>query len=150
VLAVPAPPVVKSRAVMSDKDLQQLRRVLGEAVRAARMPVREMERRLGIGHGNLYRVLDGSLDMRVRHLLALADLLEVPPTDFLEMGCPAAVGRAKRRLSDWIGASSRERAAEPTAASLSLDELKELIRGAVREEMAAQDEDTARKRRLRR
>ena len=135
---------------MSDKDLLQLRRVLGEAVRATRMPVREMERQLGIGHGNLYRILDGSLDLRVRHLIALADLLGVPPTDFLELGCPAAVERAKRRLSDWIGASSRERTAGPAIASLSLDELKELIRGAVREEMATQDEDTARKHRPRR
>jgi hypothetical protein len=138
---------------MSDKDLQQLRQVLREAVRASRMPVREMERQLGIGHGSLYRMLDGSLDMRVRHLLAIADLLGVPPTDFLAMGCPDAVQRAQRRLSDWIGSPARERAAGaagPAAASLSLDELKELIRGAVREEMEARDAEPARNRRSRR
>src|SRR3954462_2056138 len=88
---------------MSDKDLLQLRQVLRDAVRTIRMPVREIERRLGIGSGNLYRVIDGSLDVRIRHLLALADLLGVSPTDFLEMGCPDAVQRATRRLSDWLG-----------------------------------------------
>src|SRR3954466_12262164 len=118
---------------MSNKDLAQLRQVLREAVSASSMTVRERERRLGTGQGGLYRMLDGSLDMRVRHLLALADLLGVPPADFLEMGCPDAAQRAKRRLSDWIGAPARERATAPTAASLSLDELRELIRGAVRE-----------------
>ncbi len=135
---------------MSEKDLQQLRLVLREAVYANPMPVREMERRLGIGHGNLYRMLDGSLDMRVRHLLALADLLGVPPTDFLEMGCPDAIQRAPRRLSDLIGTPSRGRAAEPTAAALSLPELKELIRGAVREELEKKDQEPERNRRSRR
>lgn len=133
---------------MSDKDLLQLRQVLREAVYASSMPIREMERRLGIGHGNLYRMLDGSLDLRVRHLIALADLLGVPPTDFLEMGCPDAVQRAKGRLSDLIGAPARKSSAEPTAASLSLTDLKELIRDAVREEM--DKEDPARNRRSRR
>jgi DNA-binding Xre family transcriptional regulator len=88
---------------MAEKDLKQLRQVLREAVRASRMPAREMERALGIGHGNLYRLLDGQLDLRVRHLLELADLLGIPPNDFLEFGCPDAVSRAKRRLSDWVG-----------------------------------------------
>lgn len=133
---------------MADKDLLQLRQVLREAVYASGMTVREMERRIGIGHGNLYRMLDGSLDMRVRHLIALADLLGVPPADFLEMGCPDAAQRAQRRLSDWIGAPSRKGPAEATAASLSLAELKDLIREAVREEMDPQE--PAGKRRSRR
>ena len=130
-------------------DLQQLRQVLREAVRAARMPIREMERRLGIGHGNLYRILDGRLDLRVRHLVALADLLNIPPGDFLELGFPDAASQAKYRLGDWLGKRT-SRPAEPTAASLSLDQLKELIRGAVREEMEQQSPEPARTRRSRR
>src|SRR5262249_54136123 len=133
---------------MSDKDLLQLRQVLREAVYASRIPVREIERRLGIGHGNLYRLLDGSLDLRVRHVIALADLLAVPPTDFLEMGCPDAVQRAKGRLSALTGAPARKSRAEPPAASLPLADLKELIREAVREEM--DKGDPAGKRRSRR
>jgi transcriptional regulator with XRE-family HTH domain len=134
---------------MADKDLQQLRQVLREAVRASRMPIREMERQLGIGHGALYRMLDGELDLRVRHLLALADLLGVPPTDFFEIGCPDAMSRASRRLADWIGHSSI-RASEPTAASLSLPELKELIRSTVREELDQQSATPSPSRRTRR
>jgi len=134
---------------MAEKDLKQLRQILREAVHASRMPIRAMERALGIGHGNLYRILDGQLDLRLRHLLALADLLGVPPTDFLEMGCPDAMSRAKRRLGDWIGQPS-SRAAEPTAASLSLDQLKELIRNAVREELEQQSPEPGRGRRSRR
>ena len=133
---------------MSDKDLQQLRQVLREAVRASSMPIREMERQLGIGHGAIYRMLDGELDLRVRHLLALADLLGVPPTDFFELGCPDAMSRATRRLTDWIGHPSGK--AVRTAASLSLDELKELIRTTVREELDQQSATQTPSRRTRR
>jgi hypothetical protein len=138
---------------MSEKDLAQLRQILREAVRASGMGVREMERRLELGHGSLHRMLDGTLDLRVRHLLGLAGLLGIPPADFLAMGCPDAMARAPRHLSDWIGAPTRTRdaaAAEPTAASLTITELKELIRDAVREEMTTKDDSPPRNRRSRR
>lgn len=130
---------------MSDRDLQQLRQVLRQAVDASRMPIREMERRLGVGHGSLYRMLDGDLDLRVRHLLALAELLGVPPADFLETGCPDAARGAKRRLADWIGGASQTSAAGPAAASLSLDALKDLIRETVREEIEKREPETGSK-----
>jgi hypothetical protein len=140
---------------MAEKDLAQLRQILREALRASGMGVREMERRLELGHGSLYRMLDGTLDLRVRHLLGLAELLGVPPADFLAIGCPEAMERAKRPLSDWIGAPTRAReAAEPAAASLTVTELRELIRGAVRdavcEEMKTKDGSPPPKRRSRR
>jgi Cro/C1-type helix-turn-helix DNA-binding protein len=133
---------------MSEKDLKQLRQVLREAVQACHIPVREMERRLGIGHGNLYHIFDGTLDLRVRHLLQLAELLGVPPTDLLEFGCPDAIKRAPRRLGDWLGQRPGQ-ATPPAAASLSLEQLKELIRDAVREELAQQSPQPARTRRAR-
>jgi DNA-binding Xre family transcriptional regulator len=134
---------------MSESDLKQLREVLRKAVQAAGLTNRELERRIGIGSGNIYRMYDGQLDLRVRHLIALADLLEIPPSDLLELGCPDAVSRAKRRLGDLIGQKSSE-PAEPTAASLSLDQLKELMRSAVREEMEQQSVEVERTRRSRR
>jgi hypothetical protein len=132
---------------MADKDLLQLRQVLREAVGSIRMPVREIERRLGIGSGNLYRVIDGSLDLRIRHLLALAGLLGVPPTDFLEMGCPSAMRRATGRLSDRIGASSQKSTSPATAATLSIEQLTDLIRNTVRAELEQLDAKPARKKR---
>lgn len=134
---------------MSEQDLKQLRQVLRKAVKAAGLTNRDIERRLGIGSGNIYRLLDGTLDLRVRHLLALADLLEIPPSDLLELGCPEAVSRAKRRLGDWIGQSS-SRPTEPMAASLSLAQLNELIRNAVQEALPQQTVEAKRTPRSRR
>lgn len=132
---------------MADKDLLQLRKVLNDAVRATGLTVREIERRLGVGSGNLDRVIDGSLDLRIRHLIALADLLGVPPTDFLEMGCPSAMRRATRRLRDRIGPSSQKSTSPATAAALSIEQLTELIRNTVREELDRQEAKPTRQKR---
>lgn len=123
---------------MSNDDLRQLRSVLREAVRAAGYPVREWERRLGIGHGNLERLLDGSQELRVRHLLGFAELLSVSPGDLLDTGCPEAASRVEHRVSDWIarGPARPPHKAEAPAPPVLPDDLVAAIREAVRQELA--------------
>jgi hypothetical protein len=74
----------------------------------------------------------------VRHVLAFAGLLKVPPADFLAAGCPEATAAATHRLSDWIG--PRQGAdggqAAQRAVVLSPEELAELVRREVRNELA--------------
>ncbi|HKV07359.1 MAG TPA: hypothetical protein VJ725_04410 [Thermoanaerobaculia bacterium] len=124
---------------MANDDLRQLRAVLREAVRAAGYPVREWERRLGVGHGSLERLLDGSQELRVRHILGFAELLSVSPGDLLDTGCPEAARQAEHRVSDWI-ASGPARPPHKAAASappVLSEELVAAIREAVREELSA-------------
>lgn len=45
-----------------DEDLAEFRHHLRELVRLLRMPVRDLERSLGIGHGKLERLLNGELE----------------------------------------------------------------------------------------
>jgi hypothetical protein len=116
-------------------DLKQLRAVLREAVRALRIPVRDWERRLEIGHGNLDKLLDGTLELRVRHIVAFARLLRVSPGDLLDTGCPDLVQKAEHRVSDWI-ASAPSRPPHKAEAPALTDELVAAIREAVRQELA--------------
>lgn len=119
-------------------DLKQLRALLREAVRALRIPVREWERRLGVGHGNFDKLLDGSLELRVRHIVAFAQLLRVSPGDLLDTGCPELVQKAEHRVSDWVAsASSRtSRKGEPAPSPALSEEIVAAIREAVRQELA--------------
>jgi transcriptional regulator with XRE-family HTH domain len=121
---------------MAKNDLDALRALLRQLLTATRIPIRELERRLGIGHGNYYTLLDGSLEMRVHHLLAIARLLEIPPGELLAAGCPQANESAKYHVDDWL-AMGRPRQAARETAPVSAD-LVEIIRTAVREEVAAQ------------
>lgn len=122
---------------MSTDDLRQLRAVLREAVRATRYPIREWERRLGLGHGNLERLLDGRQALQVRHILEFAKLLQVSPGDLLDTGCPDIARQAEHRVTDWIAkvpASPRHKPEAPAPPVLS-EELVTAIREAVRQEL---------------
>ena len=143
---------------MSD-DLRHLRQVLRQAIAASRLGQRYIETHVGLRHGRLEHLLDGRQDLRVRHILAFARVLQVPPQDFLAYGCPGAQELAKHSLKDWIepppfGPRSGEKknGAEPEMADLvreavreehsrtaapSRDELAETIRSVVREELDA-------------
>jgi transcriptional regulator with XRE-family HTH domain len=125
---------------MADKDLQQLRQVLREAVQASHRTVRELEAVLGLAHGNLTRLLDGRLEIKARHIVQLAVLLKVRPGDFFELGCPEANRAAEHRLADWVPEPRPARkpaAAASSSASPSAEELSALVRNAVRQELAA-------------
>ena len=110
------------------EDLRQLRAVLRQAISASRLSARSIETAMGLGHGNLERILDGRNDLRVRHLLALAKLLKIPPQDFLELGVPQEAG-TKYRLRDWI----KPHEARPPNADAPDADLGKLVRDAVQE-----------------
>jgi hypothetical protein len=84
------------------RELQPLREVLNRAVAAARLSARTVEQALDLPAGGWNQLLSGYRVLRVRHLLALAQLLRVPPADFLEIGLPEASQAADLRLSQWI------------------------------------------------
>lgn len=130
---------------MSD-DLRPLRQLLRQAIEASGLPVRAIETRLGIRHGSLDHLLDGRSELQVRHILAVAHMLKVPPQDFLALGCPAAQEEARHRLKDWIeplpfGPRSGQQAngTGPRTAA-SPEDLVEVIRRVVREELDASPE----------
>jgi|SRR5882757_8812687 len=88
---------------MLEEDLQSLRQVLAQAVDATGLNRRDVERALKLRNGTLGKLLDGTLELRVEHLTALASLLRVPPGELLKAGCPRTRAAATYRLSDWLG-----------------------------------------------
>lgn len=118
-------------------DLQGLREILHEAVAALRLPTREIEDRLGLGHSTLKKILDGEIELRVRHLLALARLLDIHPRDFFDLGLQN--WPARHHLREWIS-PGRRKSAPPAALS---QDLAEAIRALIREELAAANFDPA-------
>jgi hypothetical protein len=122
---------------MSDTDLRELRALLRETVAVLRRPTRELERELGIGSGRLRDLLDGTLELRVYHLLAFARVLSVPPEDLLAYSCAETRRTARYRLANWLpyldknkpsNANANAKPAEP-------DQLREVIRSVIREEL---------------
>lgn len=123
---------------------KRLRAVVRDAVDASKRPARDLEREIGLGTGNLARLLDGRLEIRLHHLLGLAGVLRVPPADFVELGFPEAASAAKHRLSDWLRPAPSEPPAPASVAAAaalpasSAAALADVVREVVREELARQ------------
>lgn len=126
---------------MSQDDLGPLRHLLQRVVQGTGVSPRRIENAIGLGHGKLALILNGTLDIRVRHLLRLAHFLSVPPADFLELAYPETARNAQHRLNDWLAPMRprfKQQPAEAAAAApADQDELREMMRGLLREELAA-------------
>jgi len=121
-----------------EEDLRSLRQVLARAVQASGLLRRDVERALRLRNGSLGRLLDGSLDLKVEHLTALARLLRIPPGDLLARA-PAANAAAEHRLADWLGLAAPATSAISAAitpAAPSPDELAAMVRAAVQQALA--------------
>lgn len=123
---------------MLEDDLRSLRQILARAIEASRLQRRDVERALKLRNGSLAKLLDGTQDLRVDHLTALARLLRISPGDFLRLGCPQTRAAATYRLTDWIGPV--QEGAPAAAKTPAPEELAEMIRAAVREELETRKE----------
>lgn len=113
-------------------ELSRLRIYLGLALASLGESSRTTEDRLGIGHGTLQRLLDGRMELKMRHLLDACRVLDIHPRDLIEAGFPD--WKASHRLDDWMPVKVRGKTAPPTAAVS--DEILQAIRAVVREEIS--------------
>lgn len=121
---------------MSTTDLRELRALLREAVAVLRRPTRELERELGIGSGRLRDLLDGTLELRVYHLLAFARVLSVPPEDLLAYSCAETRRTARYRLANWLPYLDKNKSSSAASSQpAESDQLREVIRSVIREEL---------------
>lgn len=112
-----------------DRDLKTLHDLVRQVLDQTRMTKRSLEEEIGLAHGTLEQLLSGRQDLRVRHLLALARLLRVPPHQFLQVGCPEATAAADQDLAVWLGRPSEP--AKP-AAPIPEDQIRALVRDELR------------------
>ncbi len=109
--------------------LDLVRALLARALAALPLSPRQIEDSLQIGHGTLPRLLDGHMDLKLRHLLPLCGVLKIHPADLLRRGLPG--WEAEHQIDDWL--PHRDKAARSSGLS---DEILEAIRAAVREEVS--------------
>lgn len=93
-----------------------------------------IEDALELPRGGWEELLAGRRVLRVRHLLALARLLRVPPEDLLDAGLPDARSAAPLRLTDWVDPTPRFAKEAPAG------DLQALIRDLVRRELDAREQ----------
>ncbi|HEX5759800.1 MAG TPA: helix-turn-helix transcriptional regulator [Thermoanaerobaculia bacterium] len=131
---------------MKENDIRTLRRLLQARVERLPLSRRQIEDRLGIGHGNLNKLFRGQAELHLRHLLAFAELFGVSPGELLEAGCPETTAAATRTVEDVLAEARRGREPEEGRAvhwrmPATAEELTDLLRKEIRRELAARGLD---------
>jgi len=68
--------------VMVDTEVLRVARLLEAVVKVEKMPVRTLERSLGLGGGTLNRIFSGRIELKLRHILLILQTVGVKPDEF--------------------------------------------------------------------
>jgi transcriptional regulator with XRE-family HTH domain len=104
-----------------DEEIDRFLRLLEGLMRLENLTIRDLERQLDWGKGTLNRIFSGRIELKVRHLLMLADAVGVEPEEFFLLAykkMPDKTSTAQRVVvgrADLRAAAQPERAPEPQA-----------------------------------
>ena len=127
-------PIALVLAAMSDprdQELDHLLRVLQTVIGASGHSRRAVEKRLGLTGGYLSKILNGVVDLKVRHVLWLCDALDMTPVRFFQIAAATAGARSNGEILDKVaqaGAGSHAL----TEGSGDPKELEELVMQSMR------------------
>ena len=112
----------------------QLSQVLKRAIRALGLSLREVERRLGMSRGYLTRLFAGEMDLKVDHVVLIAEILGVEPEEIFRLAFPASPaepGQAVLRLRESFGVPAEPPQPETGAASGLEREIEQIVHRAL-------------------
>jgi transcriptional regulator with XRE-family HTH domain len=78
---------------MADRYTEEALRLAGmlkTLAKSKRRSIRSLEQQMGVGTSMFHKVLKGDVTLQLRHLLMIADALEVDWTEFFQMAYPRA------------------------------------------------------------
>ncbi|HXO18721.1 MAG TPA: hypothetical protein VOA87_02225 [Thermoanaerobaculia bacterium] len=121
-------------------------RLLEAAVQVSGAPRRRLEERLGMGRGQLAHLFDGRIPLELRHLEIILSEIGLSPGVFFQMAYPPPVAAlappgpsaVEQLMTAFRGmgfGAAAPPAATPMPAMPAMDELRDVIEGAVREVM---------------
>ncbi len=92
-----------------DEEVRRYASLLRQAIRAAGLSVSEVERRLGAGPKALRRIFSGHVDLKLKHVLAILRILNMPQDEFFTIAAKPkrAVARTATSPADFLAAFQR-------------------------------------------
>jgi transcriptional regulator with XRE-family HTH domain len=70
---------------MVDDDIRRYAKVLEAVVKLSDLSTRELERRLELGGGTLNRIFTGKIDLKLRHILLVLEVVGMKPERFFQL-----------------------------------------------------------------
>lgn len=109
--------------------------MLRNAIRISGVTNRKIERRLGMSQGSLSRLLAGGIELKVKHILDIVEILGLPPGDFFRIAYPdepqatSALHVFHKALSQRAGGKNEN---EPPPSAIAQEQIEAMVAKALR------------------
>lgn len=73
---------------MNEEEVVRLTNLLSAAVKFSNVTQREVERKLGLSSGSLSRLFSGGIELKIKHIIDVCDVIGFPPSRFFRAAYP--------------------------------------------------------------
>jgi transcriptional regulator with XRE-family HTH domain len=73
---------------MNEDEVVRLTNLLSAAVKFSNVTQREVERKLGLSSGSLSRLFSGGIELKIKHILDVCEVIGFPPSRFFRAAYP--------------------------------------------------------------
>lgn len=119
----------------ADREVVRLRELLRNAIRLSGVTNRAIERHLGMSQGSLSRLLAGGIELKVKHILEIVEILGLPPGEFFRIAYPeeAQPTSALQAFQKALGQRTEAKAgSEPSSAAITQQQIEAMVTQALR------------------
>src|SRR5262245_31317984 len=116
---------------MRDKYTEEALRLAGmlkTLAKSKRRSIRSIEQQMGVGTSIFHKVLKGDVTLHVRHVLMIADALEIDWAEFFHMAYPRASAVPAASGDSLLGDLNRALGEEPAVEEIPDDEFERRVK----------------------
>jgi len=114
---------------MPPSDVGRILELLNAIIGMRRLRLRDLEGRVGLSAGTLRRILNGTIELRFRHITDLLDVLEIPTKTFFRIAFESEDSEQAQAL---LAQAVRIAQPEPKPIMLNPRELEEVVLATIR------------------
>jgi hypothetical protein len=111
-----------------EEETLRLAGMLKALAKSKRRSVRSIEQQMGVGTSIFHKVLKGSVTLHVRHVLMIADALEIDWAELFHMAYPRASAAPLAGEDSLLGDLNRALGEAPAEAEISDEEFEERVK----------------------
>jgi transcriptional regulator with XRE-family HTH domain len=117
---------------MIEDEIRRCAKMLESVVRMDGLSARQLEEKLGYGAGTVNRLFSGKIELKLRHILLILEVIGIPPSQFFrevfpEDERPRSEPEMASRLLDLLERHAPKRPAQPASPGIADDELDRRI-----------------------
>ncbi|HKH48462.1 MAG TPA: hypothetical protein VKM72_27685 [Thermoanaerobaculia bacterium] len=113
-----------------EAEIDRIRGLLSTLLAATRQPLRSLEKQMGLGSAGLSKILNGTVNLQLSHILLISDTVGIEPGRFFKAAYPRTGAGPNPTAEEWE-AALRAQGQLPLETPASED-LKNQVREALR------------------